>query len=322
MQQHLFQDRSTDANGRPIPPVQVLSFGAGQDSTSLLELWIAGDRHPQGEALRRAYPAEHLYVVFSDTGNEHEATYRHLERTRERLAGEDDVTFVWIEPGSAYHRESWPSLEAHYAKTDTIGSVAYPKVCSENLKASVIYKWLDDELGRRFGFTSGRKRAIYAYAERFGRLPVMIGIAKGEERRAKGNDTGPKWMQRCIDKLYPLIELGMGRAECQATIRELAGAAPFPSMCRFCMFKSEKQILLMARRDPEGLERWIELEQNKIDAWAERTEAAGQKNHGVYSDGRLLPDVVSDARKRYGDLTTEELEEDFFSHGHCVSSTY
>jgi hypothetical protein len=66
----------------------------------------------------------------------------------------------------------------------------------------------------------------------------------------------------------------------------------------------------------------MELEQNKIDAWAERTAAKGTKNHGVWTDGRLLPDVLEDARAEYGHLTTEELEADFFSHGHCVSSTY
>jgi hypothetical protein len=322
MQQHLFQTRPAGPSGEPVPPVQVLSFGAGQDSTALLELWLVGEDHPKGKALRQMYPAEHLYVVFSDTGNEHRSTYEHLEATEDRLAGREDVTFIWIQPGSQYHRESWPSLEEHFAANNTIGSKGFVKACSENLKPSVIYKRLEEALAERFGFPCGRKRGLYRYKEHFGRLPVMLGIAKGEERRAKGNDTGPTWMQRCINRVYPLIELGLGRTDCQEVIRELAGEVPFPSMCRFCPFKSDRQVLLMSRRDPEGLERWMELEQNKIDAWAERTAAKGTKNHGVWTDGRLLPDVLEDARAEYGHLTTEELEADFFSHGHCVSSTY
>jgi len=315
-QESLFIDRSYDERGRAIPKLRVLSFGAGQDSTALLEMWL------NEETFRREYPAEHLLCVMSDTGDEHTATYEHVERCRAKCDEREDITFVHITPDMGYHTESWSSLIEHYRRTDTVGSKAYVKSCSANLKINVLYKYLDVFVGRRFGFDYGRKKALYAYQERFGKIPVMIGIAAGEESRAKGDDTGPKWMQRTIRKVYPLIEMEMDRADCQKKIREVGGTVPRPSLCRRCPFKTEEMILVMAEDDPEGLREWIEIEKNKLDAWEKRCEEKGTKNLGVWSDGRTLPEVLEDAREKFEDVPIEKLRETAFNHGHCVSTTY
>jgi hypothetical protein len=312
----LFAEVPTTEDGEWIPKLRVLSFGAGQDSTALLEMWLGE------EEFRKQYPAERLMVVFADTSDEHERTYRHLRRCQRRIAPREDVEMAWIRPEMGYHRESWPSLLGHYEQTNTIGSVRYPKTCSANLKISVIYKYLDDRIGELLGVESGRKRALYTYKERFGRLPVMIGMAAGEEDRRSGNDVGPKWMRRCIRKEYPLIEQGMDRADCQERIRRLGQPVPGPSLCRHCHFKDEKWLLRMKAEDPEGLKEWIELEQQKLEAWEDRCDEQGVDNATVWGDGRTLPEVLADAEKEYADWSLEEIKEATFSHGHCVGTTH
>lgn len=312
----LFEPQDTTKDGRPVPKVQVLSFGAGQDSTALLEMWLGE------EAFRSRWPAEHMIVAFSDTGDEHMATYRHLERQQERLQGQDGIELAWITPDMGYHRDSWPSLTEHWDRTNTIGSKKMPKSCSENLKSSVVYKYLDDRIGEMFGFESGRKNALYQYRERYGPVPVMLGIAAGEEDRAKGNDTGPLWMQRTVHRTYPLIELGMDRADCQQKIREMGGTVPRPSLCRRCPFKREADLLLMEKNQPEVLKEWIRLEQQKLDAWEEECQDRGIENSTVWGDGRTLEEVLQDARDKYADASMTEIEEKAFSEGHCVATTY
>lgn len=247
LQGHLFEDRPTDEDGSPIPRLQVLSFGAGQDSTTLLELWL------QDEDFRRQWPAEQMLVIFSDTGDEHPSTYEHLSAQEKRLQSRRDTEFAWITPDMGHHRDSWPSLIEHWEESNTIGSKKMPKSCSENLKSSVIYKYLEKRVGEIFGFQTGRKQALYSYAEQFGRIPVMLGIAAGEESRAAGNDTGPKWMQRTVRRIYPLIEMGMDRSDCQNKLRELGADVPRPSLCQHCPFKKEADLLLMKERQPEEL---------------------------------------------------------------------
>ncbi len=55
----------------------ILSFGAGQDSTTLLKLY----KHDL--SFRNKYAPGDFLVVMSDTGNEHHETYLHVERTKE-----------------------------------------------------------------------------------------------------------------------------------------------------------------------------------------------------------------------------------------------
>lgn len=315
-QGNLFDPQDTTEDGRPVPKVQVLSFGAGQDSTALLEMWL-GEEH-----FRKQWPAEHMLVIFSDTGDEHKATYSHLEQQQERLQERDGIELAWITPDMGYHRDSWPSLIEHWGRTSTIGSKKMPKSCSENLKSSVIYKYLDARIGEMFGFESGRKKALYRYRERYGPVPVMLGIAADEEERAKGNDTGPKWMQRTVRRIYPLVEMGMDREDCQQKIQELGGTVPRPSLCRRCPFKREEDLLLMERNDPEALKEWIRLERQKLEAWSEECEDRGIENATVWGDGRTLEEVLEDAREKYADATMSEIEENAFSEGHCVATTY
>jgi hypothetical protein len=150
---------------------------------------------------------------------------------------------------------------------------------------------------------------------------VMLGIASGEEKRITKADKAPRWMRENIERVYPLIERGWGRKECQEYLRSVGLPVPPPSLCVMCPFKSEVEILRMSRRMPEELARWTELEANKLGAHKKRfPHIPPEKNHGVFM-GRTLVEVLEDAEQKHGHLSDSELEEIRFS-GHDVASSF
>lgn len=291
----------------------VLSYGAGQDSWAIL-IKLALD-----SGFRAKYAPGALVVVCSDTGNEHPETYEHIEYTKQFCAAAG-IEFHHLTADQGYHTETWIGLEQFYASHDAIGSKAYPKTCTSNLKIEPIYRWLNHWVNDHFFPTQDftmRKKALYAFAEKYGKIQVLIGIAKGEERRVANATTGTKWMDENIERVYPLIELGIDRQGCQDIADEYDQPIPPPSNCVMCPFKDEIEILWTARRYPRMFNRWVELEANKLRKYADK----GKDNHAVFRS-RTLPQVLADAEIKYELWSMAEIDEHRFSHGHCVSSAY
>ena len=300
---------------RTEPTVTVLSFGAGQDSTAILYKLI------YDESFRLQYAPGRLVVVFSDTGNEHPSTYAHLKDVKE-LCAVEGIEFAHIEPSMGYHTGKWQSLIGFYEATNTCGSKAFPKTCTDKLKVQPIYKFLEDWIGNNFGYEVGRKKAFYSFEKDHGKIRVLIGIAKGEERRIalpkKPEDKGyVKWLETCFERSYPLIDLGMDRAACQSYIDSIGKKVPAPSNCMLCPFISEVELLWLQRNHPDSVQLWIGIERNKLDANLDK----GERNLGVWGR-KTLPEKLEEAESKYGDMTDEELNEYKMSHGHCVSSKY
>lgn len=292
-------------------PLDVLSFGGGQDSTAAVHLAL------ENALFRDRYVRGRPYILMSDTGDEHAETYEHVEAVRALCAGAG-VDFEFVTPDAGHHNPMWRSLMGYYRAKSAVGSKAFPKTCTDRLKIKVLYSRIEERIGELYGFRTGRKRALYEYAERFGKLRVMIGIAAGEEKRVGDGEKDPVYMQRCVEKVYPLIDLGLDRAGCQSLIRAYGHPVPPPSNCRRCPFKSAKEVLLMETDDPQGLREWIERERVKIAA---NSHLPPEKNLGVFGR-KLLPQVLEEAREKYADLTIEDLREHRMTHGHCVMSKH
>lgn len=284
--------------------ITVLSYGGGQDSTVLLHKYI---RHLDA-------------VVFADTGNEHPHTYETVRRAQ-AFAESHAVRFVWLECGDEYHKPSWPSLTGQWERNDSI-QLARSKACTDGLKITPIYKWLNDYCGEQLGIGKGARQDrgkphIVEWARRYGMIRMIIGIAKGEEKRV-GKPFPQQWANDSIERIYPLIDDGMDRAACQAylaTVTDVFGKV-WPSNCMFCHFQSPQELLWLARRYPEQFKRWSGYEAAKIAKYAGKP-----KNHGVYG-AKLLPVKLLDAEADHGHLTDAELDEYKFSHGHCVTNSY
>lgn len=171
----------TKEDERQNSKLTVLSFGGGQDSTTIL-LKLIFDKE-----FRRKYAPNNLLVLFADTGNEHPFTYDYIERVIEPLCKLHNIEFVKITNDMGYHGKTWKTLTYQWRlNTPTIGSMAYPKSCTHNLKLNPQYNYLGDRLSKTFKIPKGNKKEYEYYAKQNGRIRFLIGIAKNEEKRVNG----------------------------------------------------------------------------------------------------------------------------------------
>lgn len=327
----------------------LLSFGAGQDSAALRALYL------HDAAFREKYVGDNDFaIVMGDTGDEHE----HTDIYREWIAKESSargIPFFFLSLDQGYHAPSWrKGLRGKWEKDSTIGSAAYPKSCSPSLKTDAVYNWLPSYISERFGYENRGKRTLEQFAKERGKIKVWIGYARGEESRlpasaaaqtvfefAEEESTIPVWQQKSIELVFPLIELGMNREDCQNYLRSVGEIVPKPSLCYSCPFKSKIEILWSARRYPERFARWVADERRKLDAWADeeyrrarqrpekfvpndKYKNAGVSGKGEFRDGRYVPvtllDTLREAEVEFGHMSDEDLDDYVNSHGHCVKS--
>lgn len=294
-------------------PITVLSMGGGQDSVAILYMlaWRPG--------FREKYVGDSdLLVVMSDTGNEHKETYEYVHSHVADVCKVAKAEWHFLTPSMGFHPKNWESLQGYFAHYKAIGCKAYPKSCTDKLKLVPIYRFLERYVGRRYGFKVGRKQAIYDYKGKFGRIKVMIGITIEEADRRIGDRSGePRWSQVCIDKVYPLVDLKMTRADCQNVITSFGRPVPLPSNCMMCPFVSPVELLWLWTFRREEYDKWVKFEADKL----ERCKDLGNKNYGV-NGLKTLPQVLAEAQFKYANWTNEKLWEYKMTHGHGVCSKH
>lgn len=301
----------------------VLSMGLGQESTALLLKYI------YDQDFKKRYVGDgDFIVIFSDTGNEFPQTYAHGEKVKE-LCKKHRIPFYWLTPDMGFHGPTWPSLQGQFERNRRVFSKIFPKSCTDNLKIKPFHRALDAHIGKTYQLPHGHgMRGHTSFAKYYGKINVWIGFAKGEESRMRTEPFTEKYKQVAINHIYPLIDLGMGRKECQEYIKECGMEVPIPSNCMMCPFLLEQEIVYLHRFHPETLEQWAKYEADKI----EKDRLKGhpdEKNLGVWGrwikdENRafLLKDALRVALEKYGEWSDEQLIEYRWSHGHCVSSKY
>lgn len=310
----------------------VLSYGAGQESSVLLEMYL------DDPAFRAKYAPGDFLVVMSDTGDEFDQTYKHVRETQARCKAAG-VEFVFITSDMGYHSESWKSLRHFYRTKKTIGSKAYPKTCTDRLKIQPIYRFLEQWLSDRYGVQCNKKAGFREFAARFGKIRMMIGFAKGEENRVSDPSKSTKrWYRESIEPIYPLIDMGMDRAKCQELLHS-KGMYVIPSNCKACPFLGLPELEYLRRFFPDDLEDWVYLEAAKLEKHADKnrvivTDKNGNpklgrdgliktqnKNYGVFGV-TALPAKIHEAKETYASWSDERIAEYRYSHGHCVATTF
>jgi 3'-phosphoadenosine 5'-phosphosulfate sulfotransferase (PAPS reductase)/FAD synthetase len=295
----------------------LLSFGGGQDSTAIaLKLIHDPD-------FRERFAPGMLLAVMADTGNEHPDTLEHVAYMAEHVFKPAGIPFVHLTPDLGFHSDSWATLDTQYALHNTVGSVAFPKTCTDNLKIKPIYRWLEQWISEHYGFKAGRKNAIKTFAKTYGKIDVIIGIAKGEEKRVADSSKDAPWMQRSINRIYPLLEIGYGRAECQAYMAEFIDYKVPPSNCLMCPFKSKEEVLWTALVHPEAFDQWCMREANKLVANADQENNLGVK--GKKTLAQITADAFNDLIPKFDhdkNALIAYLTDYRMSHGHCVSQRF
>lgn len=308
---------TTKPKARTRRKLTVLSFGGGQDSTAILYA-LAFDKK-----FREYYAPDDLLVVMSDTGNEHPMTYLHVILVQ-KFCADHGIEFIHLTPDMGFHKGNWRSLEHYFDTYDLVMSVFFKKSCTDGLKIQPFYRHLNHWISQRYGIEEyggpfRTKRALVTFAQRHGKVRVLLGIAKGEESRV-GDDADIKanWQKRSVVREYPLIRLGWDRQACQEYIRGLGMSVPPPSNCMMCPFMDKVELLWLARKYPAMFQKWVGYEARKLEKFVH----LGERNYCVLHKTKRLPEVLADAEKQYGHWTMDQLERHRFSHGHCVKSKY
>lgn len=308
----------------------ILSFGAGQDSTYILYKIIRDSFY------RAKFVKGKLIVVMSDTGNEHRHTYEHVEYIK-KLCLDNDIEFYFLTADMGYHPNTWPTLEFQMKKNNSIMSMMMPRSCTDNLKIKPFYNflnvWIANNIyGENLPPSTRNKKWIQKYFNDHGKIHVIIGIAAGEEGRVKKTKKEKKaaqmdlfkkpkravnvWMNKCINRFYPMIIEGIDRQKAQDYILATPWDLPFPSNCKFCPFLTKPEMLWMYRFYPEDWYEWVQYEINK------RYYHPGEKRNLGVKGEKTLPEILAEAIEEFGDWTDDQLNEYKMSHGHCVNSQY
>ena len=194
----------------------VLAFGAGVDSTALLAIELNRDRAAAMLGIEREKLDHHFppldAVVFSDPGAEFPQTYENVERAAARCKA----------AGLAFHtvRKDGENI---IEWLDRLGNVPLlpggSHVCSLKFKGEVMQRWAEKEFA--------------------GNILWSVGIEATEPRRC-ARFTPPKGGRHRFH--YPLVDINLGRQECEQLVRELWGHDVHKSSCFFCPYMQEEEI--------------------------------------------------------------------------------
>jgi len=314
----------------------VLSFGAGQDSTTIFYRFLLDPAFRSAKLNGR-----NLVLVFADTGDERAATYDHMWRIKD-LCNAYGIKCIHLASAwtiemhkkngrsvdhitTGFHSESWAALAAQYLRNHNL-AIRRNKSCTDNLKIKPIYRWLNSFCAELMGekIKDHGKQNIQAYAKQFGKIEMMIGFAKGEESRVKkaAKAGKQKWWQS-IEKTFPLVDvLSMDRLECISYMETTPWGACGPSMCKMCPNITKQTLVLMWLDDRASFIDWARHEKRKLKKWAPIQAAKGEANSYALGGTKDLFGELREALETFKDWSLEDLKEYDFKNGHCISNGY
>jgi hypothetical protein len=192
-------------------PKRVLSLGAGVQSTAVLLMMIHGEI-PKADA-----------VIFSDTGWEPKAVYKHLEKL-EVLMAENNMPFYKVSFGNI--RQDFIESETRFATMPlyTLNKDGKKSMlmrqCTNDYKIKPLNK-MQRELA---GLKKGQRCQEH-------RITTIIGISYDESQRMR--DPQFTWMRN----EYPLVDMKITRQDCIDWCEKHGYDRPPRSACIGCPFK-------------------------------------------------------------------------------------
>jgi hypothetical protein len=221
------------------PPIRALSLGAGVQSSCLLLLSAHG-----------ALPKID-YAAFADPGWERPETYAALDRLEHEVATPAGIPIVRLSAGDIRRDATDPtsrfSTMPLFIKNLDGSRGMLRRQCTSSYKIKILLA----EARRRLGaqpLPEGRVGRV----KRGQFLEQWIGISVDEVHRAK--DSGVSYARN----VFPLLDLGMSRKDCEAYLAENGFQAVSRSACVGCPYTSDKG--------------WRSLRDNYPQQWAEAVE--------------------------------------------------
>jgi hypothetical protein len=219
------------AEPQPSPTLRTLSLGAGVQSTCLLLLSALG-RLPKID-----------YALFADTGWEPKAVYSHLDRIEKEIAEPAGIPILRVSSGNIRddaldpdHRFASMPL---YIRNPDGGDGMTRRQCTGEYKIKPIKACARLLLG----YPHPQRIPADVHVEQW------IGISTDEFHRAKDADV------RYMRNRFPLLELGLTRADCVRLLSEYGFGTTPKSACLGCPFHGNAQ--------------WRALREGSPDEWAD-----------------------------------------------------
>jgi hypothetical protein len=254
----------------PAPPIRALSLGAGVQSSCLLLLSAHGVLPPLD------------YAAFADPGWERPQTYAALDRLENEVAAPAGIPIVRLTAGDirrdALDPDSRFSTMPLFVKNKDGSRGMLRRQCTSTYKVKILLA----EARRRLGAeTLPNGRVGRVKRGRF--LEQWVGISTDEFTRAK--DSGVSYARNA----FPLLDLGMSRADCEAYLAKHGFQAVSRSACVGCPFTSDKGWRSLRDHHPEQWAEAVEFDR-AIRAGSARANASGVPLRGqAYLHPSLMP---------------------------------
>lgn len=234
------------------PPLEILSLGAGVQSTTLLLMSLFGDL-PRFD-----------HVIFSDTGWEPAQVYEHLEKLT-KFAAERGTCIETVRAGNIRQDHLSPQHEHLFIRNPVkrpdfmgrqrtfipffvVGADGKKgktfRTCTKTYKIEPVEKRVRELLGLK----SGQRWPLEH------RVNQHLGISWDEVQRMRVSD------RPAIINCYPLIDGRMTRDDCHAYMAEHGWTAP-RSACIGCPFHRNDEWRRMRDTDPTAWEDAIEFDE-------------------------------------------------------------
>jgi 3'-phosphoadenosine 5'-phosphosulfate sulfotransferase (PAPS reductase)/FAD synthetase len=220
--------------------LQVLSFGAGVQSTSMFLMSVNG------------FLKKVDHVIFADTGFEPDYVYKQVERC-EKIAKDNDIEFHTVRADFKDSHENIYTHTIEATKGNTSRYSGFPmymkkgfirRQCTNDFKIQPIRKKIRELLGLKKG-QRARKEIL---------VDQWIGISMDEIQRTRRNRD--VW----INNYYPLIEKNLNRNDCLNWIKENNLPIPKKSACINCPYHDNKTWLDMKKNRPDDFAKAVEID--------------------------------------------------------------
>lgn len=218
-----------------------LHLGAGVQSSTIVEMIVEGDL-PRVDG-----------VIFADTGNEPKHVYKQVAYLKTRLDSVGIPLYEVKKPQSAGIAKDFMSAAGRFAtmplytRNSVTGAVGIlRRQCTNEYKIIPCDNFILDWMIER-GHASPNSKG----ARRVGRgvqVENIYGISADEKERQ--GKRGPAWQKAC----YPLIDMNMGRVDCEAYLLAKGLRIPKKSSCKICPYHSDPFWYWMSVNTPDEFE--------------------------------------------------------------------
>jgi len=308
--------------------IYFFSHGAGQDSTMENYRIILDPVHRL-----RVYGKAKIVMVCCDTQDEHDYTYSHIEVLK-KLNKDNNIEFYHLTYDMGFHQPSENGLGKGFSDNDSIQfKDGGKKSCTDKLKIKPFYRFMNAYLRKELGHTDKlvydkkadrSKPAIKEYAKLNGLVRVFIGFSGGEEKRAEktikyNKTTAPHWRRDSVHFVFPLIEDNLKRKDLISYMDASPYPTPFPSNCKMCPFQSDHELLYNWRTQTNDMVKWMRYERRKL---AKDVRRFGAAKNCALSTTLTIAAKLKKIKAKIGHMTTIELREYKFTHGHCIKGGF